>query len=74
MQAGYFIMAARSIGLDCGPMGGFDKAGIADAFFEGATGRPISLSTLVTAIRPRCARGRLGLNSRAWRRWSERCS
>jgi len=26
LQAGYFIIAARSLGLDCGPMGGFDRA------------------------------------------------
>ncbi len=28
MQAGYFILAARALGLDAGPMGGFDKAGM----------------------------------------------
>jgi nitroreductase len=33
LQAGYFIMAARSLGLDCGPMGGFDALAIARAFF-----------------------------------------
>src|SRR5579859_7207377 len=25
LQGGYFIMAARSLGLDCGPMSGFDN-------------------------------------------------
>ena len=33
LQAGYFILAARSLGLDCGPMSGFDVAGVKDAFF-----------------------------------------
>lgn len=35
LQAGYFIMAARALGLDCGPMSGFDKVGARDAFFAG---------------------------------------
>ena len=37
MQGGYFILAARSIGLDCGPMSGFDNAKV-DAEFFGGTG------------------------------------
>ncbi len=28
LQAGYFILALRAVGLDAGPMGGFDAAGI----------------------------------------------
>jgi 3-hydroxypropanoate dehydrogenase len=28
LQAGYFILAARAVGLDAGPMGGFDAAGV----------------------------------------------
>lgn len=35
LQAGYFIMAARALGLDCGPMGGFDAPAVAKAFFPG---------------------------------------
>lgn len=35
LQAGYFVIAARALGLDCGPMGGFDKAAVAAAFLEG---------------------------------------
>ena len=35
IQAGYFILAARAVGLDAGPMGGFDRAGINDEFFTG---------------------------------------
>ena len=37
MQGGYFILAARSIGLDCGPMSGFNNAKV-DAEFFGGTG------------------------------------
>ena len=33
LQGAYVIMAARSIGLDCGPMSGFDNAGLDEAFF-----------------------------------------
>ena len=35
LQAGYFIIAARAVGLDAGPMGGFNKAGIDAEFFAG---------------------------------------
>ena len=33
LQAGYFILAARAIGLDCGPMSGFDNAKVDAEFF-----------------------------------------
>ena len=33
LQAGYLILAARGLGLDCGPMGGFDAAAVDKAFF-----------------------------------------
>lgn len=33
LQGAYFIMAARSLGLDCGPMSGFDNALVDEAFF-----------------------------------------
>ena len=35
LQGAYLIMAARSLGLDCGPMSGFDNDGVDDAFFAG---------------------------------------
>jgi 3-hydroxypropanoate dehydrogenase len=35
LQGAYLIMAARSLGLDCGPMGGFDNAGVDGEFFAG---------------------------------------
>ena len=33
LQAGYFILAARCLGLDCGPMSGFDNAKVDAEFF-----------------------------------------
>lgn len=35
LQGGYFILAARALGLDTGPMSGFDNAGVDAAFFVG---------------------------------------
>ena len=35
MQGAYFILAARSLGLDCGPMSGFDNARVDEEFFSG---------------------------------------
>jgi 3-hydroxypropanoate dehydrogenase len=35
LQAGYLIVAARALGLDCGPMAGFDAEKINAAFFAG---------------------------------------
>ncbi|HEX9483144.1 MAG TPA: malonic semialdehyde reductase [Gemmatimonadaceae bacterium] len=38
LQGAYLILAARALGLDCGPMSGFDHAKIDEAFF--AAGEP----------------------------------
>lgn len=35
LQGGYFILAARALGLDTGPMSGFDNAGVDKEFFAG---------------------------------------
>jgi 3-hydroxypropanoate dehydrogenase len=35
LQGAYLIMAARALGLDCGPMSGFNNAGVDQAFFAG---------------------------------------
>jgi len=35
LQGAYLIIAARALGLDCGPMSGFDNAGVDQAFFSG---------------------------------------
>lgn len=37
LQAGYLILAARSLGLDAGPMSGFDRAMVDEAFFAGTS-------------------------------------
>lgn len=37
MQAGYLILAARALGLDCGPMSGFDAKVLDEAFFASTT-------------------------------------
>lgn len=33
LQGAYLIIAARALGLDCGPMSGFNKAGVTKEFF-----------------------------------------
>ena len=33
LQGAYLMLAARALGLDCGPMSGFDKARVDEAFF-----------------------------------------
>ena len=38
LEAGYFILAARALGLDCGPMSGVNKQGVKDAFFPDLEG------------------------------------
>ena len=35
LQGAYFIIAARALGLDCGPMSGFDAEKVNAAFFAG---------------------------------------
>ncbi|MEL6323283.1 MAG: malonic semialdehyde reductase [Pseudomonadota bacterium] len=35
LQSAYFLVAARAIGLDCGPMSGFDNAGVDTEFMTG---------------------------------------
>jgi 3-hydroxypropanoate dehydrogenase len=35
LQGAYLIIATRALGLDCGPMSGFDNAGVDKAFFSG---------------------------------------
>lgn len=36
LQGGYFMLAARALGLDCGPMSGFDNAKVDAEFFSGS--------------------------------------
>lgn len=44
LQGAYLILAARSLGLDAGPMGGFDNAKVDEAFFAGT---PVKSNFLV---------------------------
>ncbi|WP_165928807.1 malonic semialdehyde reductase [Iodobacter fluviatilis] len=39
LQGAYLIMAARTLGLDCGPMSGFDQSKVDEAFFAGSQWR-----------------------------------
>ena len=46
LQGAYFILAARAVGLDCGPMSGFDNAAVDAAFFAGTAIRSNFLCNL----------------------------
>jgi 3-hydroxypropanoate dehydrogenase len=46
LQGGYLILAARALGLDCGPMGGFDHAKIDAAFWAGTSVKTNFICTL----------------------------
>lgn len=48
LQGAYFIMAARAIGLDTGPMSGFDNDGVDAAFFAGTAIKSNFIATLGT--------------------------
>lgn len=37
LQGAYFMLAARALGLDCGPMSGFDNAKVDAEFFAGTS-------------------------------------
>jgi 3-hydroxypropanoate dehydrogenase len=60
LQGAYLIMAARAIGLDCGPMSGFDNAKVDEAFFAGTAVKSNFLCNLgygdVAKVRPRAPR------------------
>jgi 3-hydroxypropanoate dehydrogenase len=56
----YFILAARALGLDCGPMSGFDNAGVDRDFFAGTQTKSNFLCNLgygdPSGLRPRAGR------------------
>jgi len=60
LQGGYFIVAARMLGLDCGPMSGFDNAAVDAAFFPDGRVRSNFICALgfadASAERPRLPR------------------
>lgn len=37
LQGAYLMLAARSVGLDCGPMSGFNQAAVDEAYFAGTS-------------------------------------
>jgi 3-hydroxypropanoate dehydrogenase len=60
LQGGYFMIAARALGLDCGPMSGFDRDGVDQEFFAGTQIKSYFLCNLgygnADSVRPRAAR------------------
>jgi 3-hydroxypropanoate dehydrogenase len=46
LQGAYFIMAARALGLDTGPMSGFNNAAVDEAFFAGTKVKSNFISTI----------------------------
>jgi 3-hydroxypropanoate dehydrogenase len=46
LQGGYFIVAARALGFDCGAMSGFDNKAVDEAFFSGTKYRSNFLCTV----------------------------
>ena len=60
LQGAYLIMAARAIGLDCGPMSGFDADKLDAAFFAGTPVRANFVCSLgygePSKVRPRAPR------------------
>jgi 3-hydroxypropanoate dehydrogenase len=57
LEAAYFILASRALGLDCGPMSGFDEAKVNAEFFPDGKWKVNVLCNLgygdTTALRPR---------------------
>lgn len=60
LQGGYFIIAARALGVDCGPMSGFNNAGVDREFFSGTSIKSNLLCNLgygdPVGLRPRAGR------------------
>lgn len=60
LQGGYFIMAARALGLDVGPMSGFDNDAVDKAFFAGTSVKSNFIATIgygdVASAYPRAPR------------------
>jgi 3-hydroxypropanoate dehydrogenase len=65
LQGGYMIMAARALGLDCGPMSGFDEAKVNAEFFPDSKWQVNFLCNIgygdPSALRPR--QPRLGFDT-----------
>jgi len=46
LQGAYFMLAARSVGLDCGPMGGFNNSTLDEEFFPDGKTKSIFICAL----------------------------
>lgn len=46
LQAGYLFIAARALGLDVGPMSGFDNAKVDEIFFAGTSWKSLLLANI----------------------------
>src|SRR5262245_4399519 len=57
LQGAYFIIAARALGLDCGPMSGFDNGKVDEVFFHSTSWRSNFICNLgygdANKLRPR---------------------
>lgn len=60
LQGAYFMLAARALGLDCGPMSGFDNGKVDELFFAGTNIRSNFICNLgygdATKLYPRSPR------------------
>ena len=60
LQGAYFIIAARALGLDCGPMSGFDNQSVDKEFFSGTNIKSNFICAVghgdPAGVRPRSAR------------------
>lgn len=60
LQGGYLILAARMLGLDCGPMSGFDQEKVDELFFSGTSWKSNFIINLgygdASALHPRSPR------------------
>ena len=68
LQGAYLIVAARALGLDCGPMSGFDNAGVDRAFFAGKDIQSNFICSLgyAKADQPGLRNPRLGFEDAGW--------
>lgn len=51
LQGAYFIIAARSLGLDCGPMSGFDNAKVDTEFFAAPDADSLSEASPASVVK-----------------------
>ena len=72
LQGPYLILAARALGLDTGPMSGFDNAGVDRDFFAGTNINLTSCVISAMATTRSCSRACPASTSTRWRRSSKK--